>query len=328
MLRLTTLCLFILSGLPTFAFASYLVQPPIIEHTVEPRDMHEDTIRVTNQTGTTIKIFPSVHNVTLGIDGTIASFTSPVMTDQTTNVSSWLAISRARVELGPFETIRIPLSLTVNPQAVPGDYYAFIGFGSGDKRDEAESAVLGGGVPGTIVRISVADTKNEYLRLNGFFTTRYVTDPSTAQFTYELENSGDTPITPTGEIIIYDVTGAEIGSVPVNPDGRTIAPREQQVFLSELPDTNDFGKHKAFLNIRYGENQTANLYDTTFYTLIPWSWLVAIGVTLVLICLILAWLLTRSRTKTVYQDEYDVPLYIRPGELRDRHERDVNLKHE
>ncbi len=314
--------------LPQVAGAnSYTVSPPVIEHSVEARDMLEDSVRITNTGAVPVKIFPSVHPVSLGDDGSIKTFESPVMTDQPRNVTSWIAISRARVELQPGESIKIPVSITIHPNAVAGDYYAFIGFGSGDKRDEAETAVINGRAPGVIMRISTADTNNEYLRLHGFQIERYVTGAGAAPVTYELENIGDTPVTPQGEIILYDVRGREVGNLAINTDGRVLAPGDKVAFSGTLPDTGVYGRHKAFLNLEYGSTQRANLYDTTFFTVVPVRLILAIFGCLLFLSLVLTLLyLRRSRKATTHYDDESVAMYVRTGVHSNIKDHDINLK--
>jgi hypothetical protein len=305
----------------------YVVTPPVIELTVEARDLREQEIKISNNGSTPLKIFPTVNAVTTGEDGAIASFLSPSMTDQKTSITSWIAISRARLELAPGETKRIPINFTINPQAVPGDYYAFIGFASGDKRDEAENAVMRGGVPGVMVRLALPDTTTERLRLQKFLAPRYVTGQKESAITYILENTGDTPVVPRGEIILYDVRGEEVGAIPVNLDGQTIAPKSTAEFSAIVPETGEFGRHKAFLNIEYGDKQKANLYDTTYFTVVPLKLLALIFAILLAVSLILTfWYLYRERKHAPLDDE-SVAMYVRSGALSDTKDHDINLKH-
>ncbi len=329
---LSTRLLFIVGSflfLPHLLFASsYAITPRVIEHELEPRGSIVEEIKLTNQGSVPVKIFPTVNAITLGIDGKIEEFIAPVMTDQTTNVASWLAISRARIELAPGETIRIPLSVTINPNAKPGEYYAFIGFAEGDKRDEAERIVASGVAPGVTVRIDVTDTTSEYLRLHRFTVDRYVTDINDASVTYELENTGDIPLVPSGEVILYDVRGKEVGAVPLNSDQISLAPSEQKTFTEPLPNTHHFGRHKAFLNLTYGEKQKASLYDTTFFTVVPLYFLVTLLGALLFISAVLTWLYYRRTHHDIDHTDHDdsVPVYVRTGLESNHHDHDVNLK--
>ncbi|MFN3692820.1 MAG: hypothetical protein ACK4SL_01815 [Candidatus Paceibacteria bacterium] len=313
---------------PTFSYAqSYTVTPPVIEHKVKPRDMLEDSIKITNTGTVPVKIFPSVHPITLGEDGSIKSFESPVMTDQTRNVTSWIAVSRARLELQPGESVKIPVTLTINPNAVQGDYYAFIGFGSGDKRDEAENAVMAGRAPGVTMRISMADVRSEYLRLHSFSIDRYITSGDTIPVRYELENVGDLPTTPQGEIIVYDVRGREVASILVNTENKTLKAGETVAFTGSVPKGSMYGRHKAFLDVEYGELQRANLYDTTFFTVVPLQTiLVLFGILLAGSLFLTLLYIYHGRKPIHHEDSENLPMYIRNGVHSDLKDHDINLK--
>ncbi|MFM2339446.1 MAG: hypothetical protein RLZZ360_82 [Candidatus Parcubacteria bacterium] len=319
---------FCLLTTPLIASAqSYTVTPPVIEHKVKPRDILEDTIKITNTGTVPVKIFPSVHPITLGEDGSIKTFESPVMTDQTTNVTSWIAVSRARVELQPGESVKIPVTLTINPNAVQGDYYAFVGFGNGDKRDEAEAAVMSGRAPGVTMRISMADVRSEYMRLNNFIIDRYVTSGETIPVSYELENIGDLPIKPQGEIIVYDVRGREVASIAVNNEGKVLAAGERAPFRGEVPRSGMYGRHKAFLDVEYGTLQRANLYDTTFFTVVPLQTILIIFAMVMGGSILLTLLyIYKNRHHHEPGDNESLPVYVRDGVHTDLKDHDINLK--
>lgn len=304
----------------------YVVAPPIIELSVSARDIQQQSIKITNTGTVPLRLFPTVNSVTLGDDGEIATFEPASMSNQANTVTSWLAISRARLELAPGETKKIPLEITINPNAVPGDYYAFIGFGNGDKRDEVEAAVLKGGVPGSIVRISIADTSTEYLRLHAFTIDRFVRSGEDVGVRYELENIGDIPVTPSGEVILYDVRGFEVGAVPLNSEQVTLAPGERTAFEASAPDTGSFGRHKAFLSLEYGQKQRANLYDTTFFTVVPITLLIIAFAVLLIISVLLTLLhLRRGQARVNLVEDDAVSMYIRTGELSNKKDHDIIL---
>lgn len=306
----------------------YTVTPRVIEHDLTPRESLEEGIKVSNTGSVPVRIFPTVNAIELGPDGEIVTFNdpNPQNRDQTTDVASWLAISRARLELQPGETKRVPLTITVGPNAAPGEYYAFVGFPVGANRDEAEAQVRAGNAPGVTVRISIKDTSSEYLRLEQFTVDRFVLNPDDSQVTYRLANAGDTPVTPKGEIILYDVRGREVGSLPINVEGATIGAGEEKEFTSTVPDTEAYGRHKAFLNLEYGSKQRANLYDTTFYTVIPLPLILGTFAFLMVSSMLLTWLYYRRTSRRQTIDDEAVPLYVRTDVSTVHQDHDINLK--
>jgi hypothetical protein len=308
------------------AAQTHTVAPIVIEHAVSPRDQIEEVIKITNTTDRVLRIFPTVHEVVLGEDGGIQSFIPSATTGTATSVTSWIEVQRGRVEIQPRETIRLPLRLVIGLDARPGQYYAFVGLPDASKRDEAEEAAMTGLVPGVMVRISIADTAKEFIQLDGFSAERFVVNASTRTVTYILENTGDLPITPSGDIIFYSVSGQEVASAPLIHD-IPLTPGERKEFLVAIPENVTLGKHKALLRLNYGTSQTASLYDTVFFTVVPVP--VLIGTFFVILSLSgLAsfWYHRRYRHMPFHDETDDVPLYVRDGHNREAKDHDIHLK--
>jgi len=313
-------------SIQTVNAADYAVSPLLIENTIEPRDMFEETVKITNTTDRKVRIFPTVNEITIGEEGEVKSFVPASMSDNTTSVTSWIAVTRGRVEINPGETIKIPVSFTINPNAVAGEYHAFIGFAEGSKRDEAEALVTSGRAPGVVVRLSLVEKRSEYLRLNRFNVNRFVTETNEAVVTYELENVGDLPITPSGEIIFYNSRGSELNALPVNPDSKPIAPQSKQTFEQTIPELGVIGRHKALLNVEYGTAMRANLYDTTYFNVVPVVYLAIIFGLLLLLSVLLALWYHRSKSQVIDYTEEEVSVYVRSGVVGVEKDHDINLK--
>lgn len=321
---LLLLCLLLVYIQPALA-ADYAVSPLFIENTIEPRDMFEETVKITNTTNRKVRIFPTVNEITVGDEGEVKSFVPASMSDNTTSITSWIAVTRGRVEINPGETIKIPVSFTINPNAAPGEYHAFIGFAEGTKRDEAEALVTSGRAPGVVVRLSLVEKRSEYLRLNRFTVDRFVTEANDAVVTYELENVGGLPIIPTGEIIFYNSRGVELQALPVNPDNKAITPQSKQTFEHTMPDLGVIGRHKALLNVEYGTAMRANLYDTTYFNVVPILYLALIFGFLLMTSLLLALWYHRSKSRGDDFEE-EVSVYVRSGAVGVEKDHDINLK--
>ncbi len=317
-------CLFIL-GTPHVFAADYAVTPLVIDHDIAPRDIFEESVKITNTTDRKLRIFPTVNEITVGDEGEVKSFVPASMSDNTTSVTSWIAVTRGRVEINPGESIKIPVSFTINPNAAPGEYHAFIGFAEGSKRDEAENLVTTGRAPGVVVRLSIVEKRTEYLRLNRFNIDRFVTALGEGTVTYELENVGGLPITPAGEIIFYSSRGIELKAMPINPDKKTIEANDRETFTQTIPDVGTIGRFKALLNVEYGTGLRANLYDTTYFNVVPVLYLAIIFGFLLVTSLMLALWYHRSKSKII-EDEGEVSVYVRSGIVGVEKDHDINLK--
>lgn len=267
-----------------FAAATYSVTPLVIDEDVEPRDIIEKTITLTNTGEQPVTIYPSVNNISIDSGGGIEKFLPPVMSDQTSSLASWIEISRAGIDIKVGETKTVTLILRINPSPREGEYHAFIGFGNGRNRDEAEAMVARGDAPGTVVTVNFAEKKTILLKLSRFLIDRFVTSSENSAAAYIIKNPGDEPLVPSGEIILYDKRGVEVGSLPVNPDKIVVAPGEEKTFNTNVPTDGLFGKYKAFLSVEYGTANVASVQDTAFFYVLPLrTILMLLGIFLVLV---------------------------------------------
>ena len=306
--------------------ADYTVLPLIVDHDVQPRDSISETLKVSNTTGQPIRLFPTVNEITIGSEGTVEKFIPASMSDNTKSVTSWIEVSRASLEIAPGDTIKVPITIHINPNAQPGEYHGFVGFPAGANRDEAEAKVLKGEAPGTIVRLSLVEKRTEYLRLEHFSVDRFITGTKPAMATYELENVGGLPLTPSGEIIFYDGRGNEQTSLPLNTEQRVIGPGKKETFTMAVPKLGAIGRYKALLNVSYGTNERANLYDTTFFNILPIKWIIGTFVFLLLLSVILVLYYNKRSTRHHSTDDDSVAVYVRGGISAPEKDHDINLK--
>ncbi len=296
--------------------ATYSVSPLIIDLELEKRDIIHKEITITNKDARQVRIFPSVNEVDVDENGEIQNFIQPSsIDDRSTAITSWIEVPRKRIELKPGESVNVPVTIQVNPNVQAGEYHAIIGFGSGSNQPEAQEKVMTGVAPATVIRISVDEVQNEFLRLSHFNVKRFVSDDPTDTIAYALENPGADPVTPSGEIIFYDNNGVEVATTPVNPESLTVEPGKSMEVTSSVPPELGLGKYKAFLSVEFGEHLTASVHDTTFFYVIPLKQLLMIfGVVLALALMIALYVHRRYVGADDYYDNemiVDVPMFIR-----------------
>lgn len=322
--------LFLLFVVPNFAFAAlnYTVSPMIIDHSLEKRDIIQQTIKLTNNENRIVRFYATVNEIEVDSGGTIKDFVPPSVSDNSQSVTSWIEISRARMQLDPGETREIPLTIKVNPQVKAGQYHALIGFGSGKNRTEAERQVRSGDARGVLVRIGIDEQAQEFLKLNRFTIERFITNLDENTISYSVTNPSAIPVVPAGEIIFFDSRGEENGSLAINPESRDIPPGETVTFEAAVPDTGSFGRHKAFLRVDYGENLTASLNDTQFFYVVPIKQLIIIFLGVLFFATVVTVLLHRKFGASHVEDELgdDVQLFVRNGVNTDDSEHDLDLK--
>ena len=315
--------------LPQVTLANFSVSPLLVDVTADARDNFTRTITLSNLGDGYVRLYASVHEIEVGEGEEIKAFVPASMSDRSTSVTSWVEISRGRIELTAGEVKEIPLTIRVNPNTPAGLYHAYVGFASGFNRDDAEAKIVGGQASGVVLRILVGGKQEEFLRLVSFSTDRFSYTDDKGLLTYTIENTGDVPLAPKGDVIIYDARGKELASVPLNQDGAAqIQPGEKVEYTKELPYVNRIGKNKAFLTLEYGVANRAALYDTNFYYSIPIHFLILIVVLLALVLTVTILMLRRGGSVEVIEshEAHDVPLFVRTDRAHNEYEHDIDLK--
>lgn len=318
--------LFFSAGTEVFASTSYTVSPMVIDLKSEARDIVEKEITLTNTGTSPVTIYPSVNNISLQEGGTIDKFLAPVESDRTTSLASWLEISRLGIDLQPGATKNVTLTVRVTHNPVPGVYHAFIGFGNGGNRDEAEKQVVNGQAPGIVVTLTIANEKKEFLKLSKFIISRFVTKTDNQAAVFSFKNPGDEVLIPQGEIILYDSTGKEVATMPVNSENVSISPGGEYTFTGAVPIAGLFGKYKAFLSVEYGSTQRASLQDTSFFYVFPLKMLLILLAVFVLLVAMIAWYVHRKYfdDDELVDDSERLTVHVRDTESEPKHH-DVDL---
>lgn len=319
-------CCYVVSALFANA-ATYSVSPLLIDLDLEKRDIIYKEITITNKDSRQVRIFPSVNEVNLDANGAIEAFVQPSMEeDRSTAITTWIQVPRKRIEVKPGESVTVPVEIKVHPDVKAGDYHAIIGFGNGSNQPEAHEKVMNGTAPATVVSITVDEVQNQFLRLSSFNVKRFVSDDPTNAIAYSLENPGDDPVVPGGEIIFYNNNGNEVASTPVNPEQLTVEPGKTVDLVTGVPDELGLGKYKAFLSVEFGEHLTASVHDTAFFYVMPLKQLLMIFGAVLALALIIALFVHRRYAGVEEYDDHivDVPMFIR-SERSEGKDHDIDL---
>lgn len=318
--------LFILAPLTALA-GDVSVAPILIDEDTEARGIITQDISITNNTDRKLDVYATVNEISVDSTGQIKEFVTPVMTDRTNTVTSWIEITRGQIELDPHTATSVPLTIHVNPFAKPGEYHAFVGFFPASKRYEAENAAMAGDAEGTIVKVSIKQKTNELLRIRGFFIDRFIVGKKNQAIDIEVENSGDNEVIPKGEVIFYNSLGEETSSIQVNTENIAVPPGEKRTIKSQVPFHSEMGRFKANVKLSYGDNQQAAVFDTAQFFMIPLPIMVGIIIAILFFSLMVTYLIRRAFHDELHRDDdnNEIPLYIRND--RDHHvkEHDIHI---
>jgi hypothetical protein len=313
--------------LPSVVGAAELsVSPVLLDLEVSARDVVTKDITLTNTSSAKLFVYATVNEILIDEGGQVKEFVSPVMTDRSNTVTSWVEITRGRLEFEPGETKTVPLTIRVSPNAEPGNYHAFIGFYPTNKRHLAEAAAMAGQAEGTIVKVAVGEKTNDIVRIASFLIDRVIFSKDKGDIEIKVENNGDAAAVPSGEIIFYNSRGEEVSSLPVNAESAVIEPGQSATLVAKVPFYESIGRFKANLVLRYGKDQQAAVFDTTQFFMIPLPLLIALFAAMIFFSLLVTYLLRRAFYDELHEDDEDsVPLYIRNDREHEVKDHDIHL---
>lgn len=320
-----SLALFILCSANYVLAASPVVSPPIIDLEVAARDIISETITLKNPTGSLMRVYPSVHNIAIDEGGVIEVFEHAVDVDRTNTVTSWIEISRSRIEIAPGDTKEIPVTFRLHPEVEPGEYHALIGFSVASNKIQAQEKVLSGQSPSAIVRLAVGQNKTTKLSLEQFVVDRFVIDTKNGEALYAIKNTGELDVVPEGEIVFYDTRGIEVGAVSLDGAVDLLKPNQEKLYTAAVPEDLRLGKYKAFLTLQYGTDNTASLTDTSFFYVMPWLPMLIIFGSILLFCILVVIYVYRRLSVAPYDDEPQDVAFYRSQEASPETEHDINL---
>jgi hypothetical protein len=317
----------LLAGSSASLAKEYSVRPFLIDVELVPREHYTETVVLRNEhEQRKYVVYATVNEISVDKEGEIKEFVTPVMTDRAVTVTSWIEVTRGRIEVPPGEEREVPLTIKVSPQALSGEYHAFVGFVPAPNRPTAENIARDGAADGVIIKVTISDQREDSMHIASFLIDRFVTGKADRVAQIEVENLGDLSSAPTGELIFYDSRGVEIDAVPVNENGLVIDPGETEVLAVTLPKEGLLGKTKANLVLEYGENQKASLQDTTFFYVVPMYILVIIGLLILLVSLFVTVLFKRTFVQEGFDEDGDeVAVFVRDGHDPDPKDHDIDL---
>lgn len=308
--------------------ADVMIAPPLFDLELQPRDVVTKDITIKNQTDHKIYVYATVNEIAVDDSGDIKEFISPSMDKRETAITSWIEISRGRIELMPAEERVVPLTVRIHPYAESGEYHAFIGMSVEANRPLAENKALAGNADGVILKVNLEDKSSDSLRIVSLLIDRFVISENKRTLSLKIKNEGSKVSTPTGEIIYYNSRGEEVASTPLNPSNEVIEPAAIKVFEEKVPFGNRLGRFKVNVTARYGSEGKLSVFDTAQFYMVPYRLLILFAIAILVLSLFVTYLLRRVFYDELHTDESegDIPLYVRRDREHVQHDHDIHLK--
>jgi hypothetical protein len=249
------------------------ISPAVVEVNGEPGQTYTINVQVTNVTGSDLSFTTDVNDFSAKDESGAPSVVVDDSVPSSASIQSWVTVPSA-FDLAARANQTITATLTIPQNAEPGGHYGVIRF-SGQTPEVEGSGVGLSASAGSLILVRVAGAVNEELELLTFSASKsgslgsfFENGPLT--FIARFENKGNVHVEPTGQIVVQDMFGNQVGVLKVNENSGNVLPGSIRRFESTLDQQWLFGRFTADIEIGYGTTGDAIVRTITFWV-IPWK---------------------------------------------------------
>ena len=212
---------------------------------------------------------------------------------------SWLKLPQPSLVIKPGEYKNVPLVIEVPKNTAPGGHYFAVMWKSGSGPDNPKSQIGISSRVGCLVLLDVKGESNDKLQIIDFKLDQGngIYDGLPVAFVSHLRNDGNTHLNPKGSIILENLLGQVVDTVPYNAKKFNILPQSVRKFDSIwLPKKNSFiiGRFSAKLVVEYGDARIRTESNKIYFWIIPWK-LATGAIIIIIILIILTYMLKRKK---------------------------------
>ncbi len=252
------------------------VSPTLFDIIASPAQPWESQLRVVNVNNYEISVYlEPVNFAPLGESG--RGTLIPIVSEETRGgtLAEWITIAAGPIQVPPQQTVTVPFTLRVPEDAAPGGHYAAIMVGTKPPESpDGASKVQTAQYVTSLMFLRVAGDVIEAGDIREFRANdSFVQRPDTS-FMVRFENKGTVHVQPQGDIKIYNMWGAERGTIPINhqTDFGNVLPnsiREFQFAWKADVSLYDMGRYQAIATLAYGEEAKQFVTATSYFWVIP-----------------------------------------------------------
>ena len=310
----------------TFASGPIKVSPFRIERAVDPGERVTSFVTVTNDSDEPKTFYLFVRDfIPKGERGEVRLI--PVGSQEGPFLSGWVETYPQGINFAPKEKREIAVNFRVPENVGPGGYYGAVVFGpkAPEPRPGEGNLILFTHQVGVLVLFQVRGEVNEEARIREFTTdSDFYGAPFEVNFKIRVENLGNVHLKPTGTIIIENMRGTEVASLPINTAGANALPKSIRRFDSKWEGDFGFGKYTANLVLSFGSLTVGSgtgirtvAAQKTFW-IIPWDIIIPFGIILLVVIFIAFFIAKWYKEKAIKEAFQEAGLGRRLSYLKNR----------
>lgn len=305
------------------------VSPLVVEVEADPGESITRILRVLNETSSPSEIFLEKVGFTARSDAEEGGKPQFIPADKTDEeLISWMNFSSYSVGLQPQQDTDVLLTIQVPMDAEAGGHYAAVFWSTEPPQGEGGgSEIKIGSKVATLLLVNVSGAVVEDATLDFFSTAgkKAFFNRLPVDFELRVVNNGTVHLKPQGVLEIVNMLGRKSKLVLVNDAGGNVLPKTARKYQSfwtkkrttdaegySMPEetyrppsgsffkelTNEashfaLGKYKANLTLTYGKKQDKTITSSLSFFVLPWRFLLAIILVLILLITFIRWNIKR-----------------------------------
>lgn len=283
---------FLLLIIPAAVFAQGTagvgIRPAIISERMDPGEVRQFTIQLNNLSGVDQTYYLSRRDIAGVREGGVPIFASMGGERTGYEISDWITLEKTDVFIPANGTEMVNFILAVPETASPGSHFGGVIVSVEPPEIRNSGASIGYEVA-NIVSIRIAGDANESASIREFSTSQYIYGKTEVEFSARVENQGNTLVTPTGPLEIYNMFGKQVAVLQFNDSLAGVYPKTAQseglrTFNITWSDEGlGFGRYEAILSLVYGDEGRKNtISSTASFWILPMNIIVPAALVLVL----------------------------------------------
>ncbi len=287
------------------------VNPIRVEETVNPGDIIESSIKVTNVTGDAVTLYAYLRDFKAG-----GETGQPELVPAGSEIygsGAWINITQDGIDFAAGETKEIPFTVKVPGDTGPGGYYGAVLFGSippknrfPGQEEERGVAIAVSQQTGSLVLLKVMGDIVEKAVIREFSTDKNIySTPFEINFLTRIFNMGNVHIKPYGVIEITNMMGDKVTTLQMNEGGANVLPDSIRRFENSWQGKLGFGQYKASLVVNFGTFASEGgagrqtIYTQKTFWIMPWQIIIPSLLTFIFIGVLLLFFVRAYKNKAV-----------------------------
>lgn len=269
------------------------IRPAVINERMDPGEVRQFTVQLSNLSALDQTYYISKRDIVGVREGGAPIFAQEGGEQTGYELSDWITLDKSELFIPAGGTDQLNFIMTVPEGASPGSHFGGIIVSIEPPEIRSSGASIGYEVA-NIISIRIAGEANDSARIREFSTSQYIYGKTEVEFTARIENEGNTLVTPTGPLEIYNMFGKQVALLQFNESLGSIYPKTAQSSgLREytLPWEDDgigFGRYEAIVSLVYGDEGRKNTISSTVsFWILPMNIILpALGVLLFLLAIV------------------------------------------